>query len=82
MFEKVKDQLYIALISFTLFVAVAFTYMTYIFWSNVQETKYEIWTYLIASPILFSIILFFALIFIGKKQVIQELSEFLTGSRN
>ena len=82
MFEKVKDQLYIALIAFTLFIAIAFSYMTSIFWTTVQGTNYAFLTYLVAAPVLFSVILLAAVLFIGKNQILQELSEFLTGSRN
>ncbi|GEM_PF-2465177 len=81
-FEKIKDQLYFALIAFTAFIAVSFSYMTSIFWTTVKGTGYAIWTYLIAAPVLFSVILLFAIIFIGKEQITQELGEFLTGSRN
>ncbi len=81
-FEKIKNQLYFALIAFTAFIAISFSYMTSIFWTTVKGTGYAIWTYLIAAPILFSVILLFAIIFIGKEQILKELSEFLTGSRN
>ena len=81
-FENYKNKIYLALISFTLFIAIAFSYMTSIFWSTVQGTNYAFLTYLIAAPILFSVILLGAVLFIGKEQITQELSEFLTGSRN
>ena len=81
-FENYKNKIYLALISFTLFIAIAFSYMTSIFWSTVQGTNYAFLTYLIAAPVLFSVILLGAVLFIGKKQVTQELAEFLTGSRN
>ncbi len=81
-FENYKNRIYLALISFTLFIAVAFSYMTSIFWSTVQGTNYAFLTYLIAAPVLFSVILLAAVLFIGKNQILQEISEFLTGSRN
>jgi len=81
-FENYKNRIYLALISFTLFIAVAFSYMTSIFWSTVQGTNYAFLTYLIAAPVLFSVILLGAVLFIGKNQILQEISEFLTGSRN
>ena len=81
-FEKIKNQLYFALIAFTAFIAISFSYMTSVFWTTVKGTGYAIWTYLIAAPVLFSAILLFAIIFIGKEQILNELSEFLTGSRN
>ena len=81
-FENYKNKIYLALVSFTLFIAVTFSYMTSIFWSIVQGTNYAFLTYLIAAPVLFSVILLGAVLFIGKKQVTQELAEFLTGSRN
>ncbi len=81
-FEKIKNQLYFALITFTAFIAISFAYMTSVFWTTVKGTGYAIWTYLIAAPVLFSAILLFAIIFIGKEQILNELSEFLTGSRN
>tara|TARA_B100000953_G_scaffold286995_1_gene268903 strand:+ start:581 stop:841 length:261 start_codon:yes stop_codon:yes gene_type:complete len=81
-FENYKNKIYLALVSFTLFIAVAFSYMTSIFWSTVQGTNYAFLTYLIAAPVLFSVILLGAVLFIGKEQITQELSEFLTGSRN
>jgi|ETNmetMinimDraft_4_1059912.scaffolds.fasta_scaffold11486_5 membrane-bound acyltransferase YfiQ involved in biofilm formation len=81
-FENYKNKIYLALVSFTLFIAVAFSYMTSIFWSTVQGTNYAYLTYLIAAPVLFSVILLAAVLFIGKNQILQEISEFLTGSRN
>ena len=81
-FENYKNRIYLALISFTLFIAVAFSYMTSIFWSTVQGTNYAFLTYLIAAPVLFLVILLGAVLFIGKNQILQEISEFLTGSRN
>ena len=81
-FENYKNKIYLALVSFTLFIAIAFSYMTSIFWSTVQGTNYAYLTYLIAAPVLFSVILLAAVLFIGKNQILQEISEFLTGSRN
>ena len=81
-FERIKNQLYFALIAFTAFIAISFSYMTSVFWTSVKGTGYAIWTYLIAAPVLFSVILLFALIFLGKEQIINEMSDFLTGSRN
>ena len=81
-FENFKNQFYFVLLAFTAFVAIAFSYMTSIFWTTVQGTKYAILTYLIVSPVLFSVLILFAIFFVGKEQILQELSEFLTGSRN
>jgi len=81
-FESYKNQFYFALLAFTSFVAISFSYMTSIFWTTVEGTKYSLLTYLIAAPVLFSVLILFAVIFVGKEQILQELSEFLTGSRD
>ena len=81
-FENYKNKIYLSLVSFTVFIAIAFSYMTSIFWTTVQGTNYALLTYLVAAPVLFSVILLAAVLFIGKNQILQELSEFLTGSRN
>lgn len=81
-FENYKNKIYLVLISFTLFIAIAFSYMTSIFWSIVQGTNYAFLTYLIAAPVLLSVILLSVVLFIGKNQILQEISGFLTGSRN
>ena len=54
-FERIKNQLYFALIAFTAFIAISFSYMTSVFWTTVKGTGYAIWTYLIAAPVLFSV---------------------------
>jgi hypothetical protein len=56
--------------------------MTYIFHNSTKDTSYELLTFLIASPVLLSFILFIAIFVFGKKQVISELEELLTGSRS
>ncbi len=57
-----------------------FTYMTYLFYNAVQGTAYVSWTYLIASPTLFALILILTLLFVGEEQTANEIAEFL--SRN
>ncbi len=54
-----------------------FSYMTYIFYQSVQGTAYVSWTYLIASPTLFALILILTLLFVGEKQTADEIAEFL-----
>ncbi len=57
-----------------------FTYMAYVFYQTVQGTGYVIWTYLIASPTIFALILILTLLFVGEKQTADEIADFL--SRN
>jgi|TARA_Y100000034_G_C6854271_1_gene387946 lysylphosphatidylglycerol synthetase-like protein (DUF2156 family) len=77
---KYKTQIYYALIVISLTVLAAFSYMTYVFWQTVQGTQYIAWTYLIASPTLFAIILFLALLFVGKEQTTKEITSFVSGN--
>ena len=56
--------------------------MTIIFHNFSEGTTYELLTFLIAAPVLLSIILFMAIFVFGKEQVIKELEEFFTGSKN
>ena len=58
----------------------AFSYMTYIFYQSVQGTAYLSWTYLVASPTLFALILILTLLFVGEEQTANEIADFL--SRN
>tara|TARA_B100000902_G_C26946762_1_gene733786 strand:+ start:127 stop:291 length:165 start_codon:yes stop_codon:yes gene_type:complete len=53
-----------------------------IFHNFSEGTNYELITFLIAAPVLLSIILFMAIFVFGKEQVIKELEEFFTGSKN
>ena len=54
-----------------------FTYMTYLFYNAVQGTAYVAWTYLIASPTIFALILILTLLFVGEKQTAGEIADFL-----
>ena len=56
--------------------------MTLVFHNVSKETSYELLTFLIAAPVLLSIILFMAIFIVWKEQVIKELEEVLTGSKN
>ncbi|MEK9635344.1 MAG: hypothetical protein VW079_01590 [Candidatus Woesearchaeota archaeon] len=81
-FLKNKNNFFNMLILFNSFILVLFSYMTYIFHNSTKNTSYELLTFLIASPVLLSFILFIAIFVFGKKQVISELEELLTGSRS
>jgi len=54
-----------------------FTYMSYVFYQAVQGTGYVFWTYLIASPTIFALILILTLLFVGEKQTTSEIADFL-----
>jgi asparagine N-glycosylation enzyme membrane subunit Stt3 len=56
--------------------------MTSVFHNVSKGTSYELLTFLIAAPVLLSIILFIAIFVFGREQVIKELEELLTGSKN
>ena len=56
-----------------------FSYLTYIFYQMVQGTSLIFWTYLVASPTLFSLLLIL-LLFIGKEQASKEVADFLGGN--
>jgi len=57
-----------------------FSYLTYIFYQMVQGTSLIFWTYLVASPTLFSLLLILLLLFIGKEQASKEVADFLGGN--
>ncbi len=57
-----------------------FTYMSYVFYQAVQGTGYVAWTYLIASPTIFALILILTLLFVGEKQTADEIADFLGGN--
>jgi len=80
--SKYGGQIYYLMLLVSIGVAILFTYMTFIFRELVGGTKYVAWTYLIASPILFSMILVLALVFVGKNQTVKELAEFIGGLYN
>ena len=63
-------------------ILILFSYMTRVFHNVSKGTSYELLTFLIAAPVLLSIILFMAIFIVGREQVIKELEEVLTGSKN
>ena len=81
-FLKNKNKFYNILILSNFSILILFSYMTMIFHNFSEGTTYELLTFLIAAPVLLSIILFMAIFVFGKEQVIKELEEFFTGSKN
>jgi len=81
-FQKNKNKFYNILILSNFAILILFSYMTSVFHNVSKGTSYELLTFLIASPVLLSIILFIAIFVFGREQVIKELEELLTGSKN
>ena len=81
-FQKNKNKFYNILILSNFAILILFSYMTSVLHNVSKGTSYELLTFLIAAPVLLSIILFIAIFVFGKEQVIKELEELLTGSKN
>jgi len=81
-FLENKNKFYNILILSNFTILILFSYMTTIFHNFSEGTNYELLTFLIAAPVLLSIILFIAIFVFGKEHVIKELEEFFTGSKN
>ena len=81
-FQKNKNKFYTILMLSNFIILILFSYMTRVFHNVSKGTSYELLTFLIAAPVLLSIILFIAIFVFGREQVIKELEELLTGSKN
>tara|TARA_B100000029_G_C17108786_1_gene790735 strand:- start:191 stop:451 length:261 start_codon:yes stop_codon:yes gene_type:complete len=81
-FQQNKNKFYNILILSNFTILILFSYMTSVFHNVAKGTSYELLTFLIAAPVLLAIILFIAIFVVGKEQVIKELEELLTGSKN
>jgi hypothetical protein len=77
---KNSNKIYIILLFIGISVLAAFSYITYIFYQLVQGTSLIGWTYLVASPTLFAILLILMLLFVGKEQASKEVADFLGGN--
>ena len=77
---KNSDKVYSALMILGVSILALFSYLTYIFYQMVQGTSLIGWTYLVASPTLFSLLLILLLLFIGEEQASKEVADFLGGN--
>ncbi len=77
---KNSDKVYSTLMIIGVSILALFSYLTYIFYQMVQGTGLIVWTYLVASPTLFALLLILLLLFIGKEQTSKEVADFLGGN--
>ena len=77
---KNSDRVYSTLMILGVSVLALFSYLTYIFYQMVQGTDLIGWTYIVASPTLFSLLLILLLLFIGEEQASKEVADFLGGN--
>ena len=77
---KNSNTVYMTLLLMGVSVLGIFSYATYIFYQIVQGTTLIGWTYLVAAPNLFAILLILMLLFVGKEQASKEVADFLGGN--